>query len=163
MYGQITHDFISNLLLLLLQFKLCVNGVFFFFFFSILGFLEIKSISALDTWVKACCFVQRALLSAIQATRHSPLCSFPPSSWGLPGWGDRQLHCSDRCRNCPACSHSNRCAGLFHREKEKHGSWLPVFLVQPAWFALSWTQVAASHQLCQHVSLLFLILLISCV
>lgn len=51
------------------------------------------------------------------------------SSWGLPGRWDRQLRCSHSSWSCPACSHSNRCAGLFHREKEKHGQRLPVFLV----------------------------------
>lgn len=39
------------------------RGVFFFFFyFSILGFLEIKSISALDTWVEVCRFVRRVFI-----------------------------------------------------------------------------------------------------
>lgn len=86
------------------------------------------------------------------------LCVLFHSSWGLPGWHDRELHCSDSGWNCPACSHSNRCAGLFHREKEKHGCWLPVFLVRPAWFDL-----AASPSPCKHVSLLFITPLTSCV
>lgn len=58
----------------------------------------------------------------------TPVLSSLSSSWGLPGWCG-ELPCSHSCRSFPACSHYYCSAGLFHREKEKHGCWLRVFLI----------------------------------
>lgn len=69
------------------------------------------------------------LLSCVQPVKCSPLCSLHlSSSRGLPGRRG-ELPCSHSCRSLPPRTHSYRSAGLFHREKEKHGHRLRVLLV----------------------------------
>lgn len=95
------------------------------------------------TWVNVCFkylenFLIKLLLSAFLAVTFCPFCwayetftsllSSLLSSWGMPGWWG-ELPCSHSCWSCPACSHSYCSAGLFHREKEKHGHRLRVFLI----------------------------------
>lgn len=52
----------------------------------------------------------------------------PLSSRGVPGWC-RELPCPHSCGSCTSSSHSCCCCGLFHREEEKHGHRIRVFLI----------------------------------